>query len=145
MTPFRARFATTAALLTALAFAPTAGAGASANDVDADHARAPGVTRYFGAISLSSDAKIGFARDYRTRRGAINAAKRLCRQRSHAPASCTSVGWMRDACGALSVRYRPNGSVHRYRFAWGTSPALASREARRGFGGEIRIAICTVR
>ena len=153
MTPFRARFATTAALVAALTFAPVAVAGASpsaspsarASDRASDNARAPGVTKYFGAISLGSDARIGYARDYRSRRAAITAANQLCRQRSRFPATCTSVGWMRNACGAVSVRYRPDGSVHRYQFAWGTSPTHASREARRGFGGQIRTAICTTR
>ncbi len=141
MTTFRTTFAmTVAAVLAAvsLAFASSAAAAPAEDSPRAGRT-------YFGAIALASDGAFGYSFDFGTKRAALNAAHQRCRQRSEYPGTCTKVGWIRNACGAVSVKYDRQGFVSRYKFGWGGTKAIAIAQARRNFGGTIRAWVCTTR
>lgn len=100
---------------------------------------------YYGAIALSSDGTATYAFDYSTKRGALNAAFNRCRSRSNVPSDCVKVGWVRNACGAVAVQERSNGTISRYNFGFSSSRARAEANARRNFGGRIAAWVCTTR
>ena len=105
MTTFRTTFAlTVAAVLAGVSLTFASSAGAAPAD---ESQRAGGV--YFGAIALASDGAFGYSFDFRTKQAALNAAHQRCRQRSDYPGTCTKVGWIRNACGAVSVKYDRRG------------------------------------
>ena len=141
MTTFRTTFALTVAAVLAgvsLTFASSAGAAPAE-----ESQRTGGV--YFGAIALASDGAFGYSFDFRTKQAALNAAHQRCRTRSDYPGTCTKVGWIRNACGAVSVKYDRQGFVTRYKFGWGATKPIAIAQARRNFGGKIRAWVCTTR
>ena len=141
MTTFRTTFALTVAALLAgvsLTFA------SSASAATADESKRAG-RAYFGAIALASDGAFGYSYDFGTKRAALNAAHQRCRQRSDYPGTCTKVGWIRNACGAVAVKYDRQGFVSRYKFGWGGTKQAAIAAAKRNFGGVIRTWVCTTR
>ncbi len=140
MTKFRSLLVMTIAAVLAsasLSFASSAGAAT------ADQSQR--VRLYYGAISLASDGAFGYSYDFGTKRAAQNAAQQRCRQHSDYPGTCTQVGWFRNACGAVAVKYDREGFVSRYKFGWGTTKPRAVAQARRNFGGTIRTWVCTTR
>lgn len=141
MNTLRTTFAMTiAALLAAVtltALAPSAGAAAPTNERAA--------RTYYGAIALAADGAVGYAYDFRTKGAALRAAHNKCRDKSDYPGTCTKVGWVRNACGAVSVRFGADGFVSRYKFGWGRTKRIAIQQAKRNFGGQIRAWVCTTR
>ena len=125
---------------TLLAFAPASGATA---DRPAPTERAARV--YYGAIALSADSTIAYAYDYRTKGRALKAAYKRCKRKAHYPGTCTKVGWVRNGCGAVAVKYGNDGLVSRYKFGWGATKTRAKQNAQRGFGGQLRGWVCTTR
>lgn len=132
--------AVSAVAAVSLLVAPGAGASAPAAPSSERAARA-----YFGAIALAADGAAGYAYDFGTKRAALRAAHQRCKSLSDYPDTCTRVGWVRNACGAVAVKFRPDGFVARYKFGWGRSKAVAIRMAKRNFGGDIRAWVCTAR
>lgn len=124
---------------TMLAFAPASNASTSSAPTT-ERSRA-----FYGAIALSADSTIAYSYDYRTKRRALRAAYRKCKARAEYPGTCTKVGWVRNGCGAVAVKYGTNGLVSRYKFGWGRTKAIAKANARRNFGGQIRGWVCTTR
>ncbi|MDQ4053175.1 MAG: DUF4189 domain-containing protein [Actinomycetota bacterium] len=134
---------TAAALLTAACLtvlAPAAGAASPGAPTNERSARA-----LYGAIALAADGAVGYTYDLHTKRAALRAAHKQCRQRSDYAGTCTKVGWIRNACGAVAVKFRPSGFVSRYKFGWGRTKRAAVEEAKRGFGGQIGAWVCTSR
>lgn len=125
---------------TMLALIPAGSAQAAESPASARAAR-----NYFGAIAISADAATGYSYDYRTRKRAQNVAVAKCRQRSNYPGTCRIAGWMRNACGAVAVKYDSRGFVSRYKYGWAGTKQGAKNAARRNFGGQIRTFVCTTR
>lgn len=97
----------------------------------------------FGAIARSRDTgDKGYSWNYRSQASAEAVALRQCRSVSGAT-DCSVMVWFRNACG--SIAESSNGGAGS---GWGTTPALAEREALkscRGIGGSCSITrtICT--
>jgi hypothetical protein len=141
MTTFRTTFALTLAAVLAgvsLTFASSAGAAPAEQSKQAGRV-------YYGAIALASDGAFGYSYDFATKRAALDAAQQRCRQRSEYPGTCTKIGWIRNACGAVAVKYDRQGFVSRYKFGWGGTKRAAIAAAKRNFGGTIRTWVCTTR
>lgn len=100
---------------------------------------------YWGAIAISRDAAWGVAYDHRSKSGALKAAQRRCKSHSSEPGQCRKVGWVRNACGAVAVKYYDSGAVRRYKFGYGQTKNAAKSRARRNFGGDILTWVCTTR
>ena len=119
MTTFRTTFAlTVAAVLAAVSL--TFASSASAAPAE-ERERAGRV--YYGAIALASDGAFGYSYDFGTKRAALNAAHQRCRQRSDYPGTCTKVGWIRNACGAVSVKYDRRGLREPLQVRLGSAPS----------------------
>lgn len=144
MKTLRTTFAMTVAALLAVAtlttLAPAAGASSAAAPASERAVRV-----YYGALALSTDGAVGGYYDARTKAAAYRGALRQCRQKSNYPGTCAKVGWVRNACGAVSVKFGSDGFVSDARFGWGRTKRIAISQARRGFGGQIRGWVCTTR
>ncbi|MFK5976466.1 MAG: DUF4189 domain-containing protein [Sulfurovum sp.] len=96
---------------------------------------------YYGAISFSqSTGAYGYAYDYKSKRGAMNAARRKCGRRD-----CKTPLWFRNACGALAI-----GNGNGYGTGWGNTRSSAKRKALRSCrkynrGCYIKKSVCTTR
>ncbi len=141
MTTFRTTFALTVAAVMAVASLTFA---SSASAAPADESERAGRV-YYGAIALAADGAFGYSYDFGTKRAALDAAHQRCRQRSDFPSTCTKAGWIRNACGAVAVKYDREDFVDRYKFGWGRTKRAAVAAAKRDFGGEIRTWVCTTR
>jgi len=138
------RSRTTLAVAALLAAACLSALAPSAGAVAAPAAERPARVVY-GAIALAADGAVGYTYDFRTRRAALRAALRQCRQGSDYASTCKKVGWIRNSCGAVAVKFRPSGFVKYYKFGWGRTKRDAVREARQGFGGRTQAWVCTSR
>jgi hypothetical protein len=140
MKTLRTTFAiTVAALLAAVtltALAPSAGAAPASERAG---------RTYYGALAIATDGAVGGYYNARSKAAAFGGALRQCRQKSNYPGTCVKVGWVRNACGAVSVKFGSDGFVSDVRFGWGPSKRVAIAQARRGFGGQIRGWVCTAR
>ena len=121
-------------------FALLPASAAQAEPAQPNRARA-----YYGAIALSNDGTATYAFDYRTKRAALSAAYKRCKSRSSLPRNCRKVGWVRNACGAVAVKKYPSGYISRYHYGYGRNKAAAKAAARRNFGGQIAVWVCTTR
>jgi hypothetical protein len=81
---------------------------------------------YFGAIAISIDQAWAVRYDYRTKRGARQAALRKCRTVSDYPGRCVVSVWVRNGCAATAVKVNADGFVTRYASAY----ARTKRRAR---------------
>lgn len=144
MTPIRALLRTIAVTLTLLTMiagamlvtTPSASAKSAASESQA--------RSYYGAIALGKDGATGYGTNYRTRAGAYDRALRECNQRS--AFRCVKVGWVRNACGAVAVKFNSSGTrVTRYKYGYAVTRHRAEANARRNFGGQIRAWVCTKR
>lgn len=125
----------------------TAGAASSAA-ASAQAGVAARAVNYYGSIALSpADGAVGWSYDYRTRRGAIKRAKRECRQASDYPWRCRKVGWVRNGCLALAVRWNGSGGIARWASAYRYGKRAAYRAAKKrcGPGCRRRAFTCTTR
>jgi hypothetical protein len=102
---------------------------------------------YFGAIALSVDGAGGIANDKRTKAKAKRVAKKKCKRRSNYPGQCKVAVWVRNACGAVSVRRDANGFVTRYGWAVRRYKGPAVRAAQRKCGNRCQkyAWVCTTR
>jgi hypothetical protein len=133
---------TVAALVTAVSITALAPAASASSPTAPTSERA---RVYYGALALSSDGAVGGYYNTRTKGAAFNGALRQCRQRSDYPGTCTKVGWVRNACGAVSVKFGADGFVRDAKFGWGPSKRVAVRQAKARFGGQVRGWVCTAR
>ena len=69
---------------------------------------------YYGAIAISVDQAWAVRYDYRTKRGARQAALRKCRDVSNYPGRCVVSVWVRNGCAATAVKVNADGFVTRY-------------------------------
>lgn len=95
----------------------------------------------YAAIAYSPPTgQWGWARNYRSRAGAENAAMAQCR--GAAGRGCRVVIWFRNACGALATGPRGYGSGWASRQAQANANALAScRQHSRNC--QVRVRVCT--
>ena len=127
MTPIRAllrTMAATLALLTMIAgtlLVTSPGAGAAP-------AAAPARAGNYGAIAIGKDGAAGYSYNFGTKAAAYRRALSECNQRS--AYRCVKVGWVRNACGAVAVKYGSRGLVSRYNFGYARSrPGATGRRA----------------
>jgi Domain of unknown function (DUF4189) len=102
---------------------------------------------YYGAIALSVDGAGGIANDKRTKARAKRVAKKQCKRRSNYPGKCEVGVWVRNACGAISVKRNSDGFITRYAWAVRRYKRPAVRAAQRKCGRKCqRYAwVCTTR
>ncbi len=102
---------------------------------------------YYGAIALSVDRAGGIANDKRTKARAKRVAKAKCKRRSNYPGKCVVAVWVRNACGAVSVKLNSDGFVTRYGWAVRRYKRPAIRAAQHKCGRKCqRYAwVCTTR
>lgn len=102
---------------------------------------------FYGAIALSVDGAGGIANDKRTKFRAKRAAKRQCKRRSDYPGQCKVGVWVRNACGAISVKRNADGFITRYGWAVRRYKRPAIRAAQHKCGRKCqRYAwVCTTR
>lgn len=141
------RLAAATVLALGVALALTGATPATAN---ADPSSAPASERarnYFGAIALSVDGAGGIANDKRTKRKAKRAAKAKCKRRSNYPGQCEVGVWVRNACGAISVKRNSDGFITRYAWAVRRYKGPAVRAAQHKCGGKCKkyAWVCTTR
>ncbi len=132
-----------AALGVTLAFATTTPAVAAESGTSpTERARS-----YYGAIAISVDARGGIANDRRTKAAAKRAAKAKCKRQSQYPGRCFTAVWVRNACGAVSVKLNSDGFVTRYGWAVRRYKGPAIRAAQQKCGSNCRKLawVCTTR
>ncbi len=111
----RLLFVLTVALGLTMAFAGSTPASAE-HSSPSERAR-----NHYGAIAFSwGDGAGGIANDVRTKAKAKKQAKAICKRRSSFPAQCAVGVWVRNACGALSVRQNGDGTIEGY--GWAVRP-----------------------
>jgi hypothetical protein len=127
-----------------------AGALAAATPASAEGGSTPPSERgraYYGAIALSVDGAGGIANDKRTKARAKRVAKRKCKRRSNYPRQCEVGVWVRNACGAISVKRNSDGFITRY--AWAVrrykGPAVRAAQHKCGRNCQRYAWVCTTR
>ena len=142
MTPIRALLRTTAATLALLTMIAgtllvTSAGATAASAVAPASARGPS----YGAIAIGADGAAGYSKNFGKKKTAYKRALKECNSRSSY--KCVKVGWVRNGCAAVSVKYRSNGFVKRYKFGYAGSLSKAKKAARRGFGGSVLTSMCS--
>ena len=102
---------------------------------------------YYGAIALSVDGAGGIANDKRSKAKAKRVAKAQCKRRSNYPGRCEVGVWVRNACGAISVKRNANGFITRYGWAVRRYKGPAVRAAQHKCGSSCKryAWVCTTR
>jgi len=121
---------------------------ATSASADSDsEAPSPRLRSYYGAIALSVDGAGGIANDKRTKARAKRVAKAQCKRRSNYPGQCEVGVWVRNACGAISVKRNADGFVTRY--AWAVRkykrPAVRAAQHKCGSSCKRYAWVCTTR
>lgn len=133
--------------------APVANVAGAKKGVSLVGAEAPDTTaqnyttgRYYGAISLASDAAVGYSYDYSTKTKALNAAQKACKRASRRDSTCRKIVWVRNGCAAVAIKW--NGrQVTRYGWAVRDSKNAAIKAAKSKCGKTciVRAYTCTTR
>jgi hypothetical protein len=102
---------------------------------------------FYGAIALSVDGGGGIANDKRTKARAKRVAKAKCRRHSNYPGRCEVGVWVRNACGAISVKRNADGFITRYGWAVRRYKGPAVRAAQHKCGSSCKryAWVCTTR
>ncbi len=129
------------ALSTALVLTPASSSAA----VPTDQQRQG--RNYYGAIAISVDQAWAVRYDYRTKRGARQAALRKCRDVSNYPGRCVVSVWVRNGCAATAVKVNADGFVTRYASGYARTPRRAKAIAlsRLSRPRKILAWVCTTR
>lgn len=93
---------------------------------------------YYGAIALSlGDGAGGIANDRSSKAAAKRGAMATCKRRSSSPGQCEVGVWVKNACGAISVK-RSGGGIGGYGWAVrktkGPAVRAAQHECTKRFG-----------
>jgi hypothetical protein len=127
----------------AVALVPATSASADAGS----EPNSPRLRNYYGAIALSVDGAGGIANDKRTKARAKHVAMAQCKRRSNYPGQCEVGVWVRNACGAISVRLNSDGFITRY--AWAVRnykrPAVRAAQHKCGSSCKRYAWVCTTR
>lgn len=130
--------------LTMLGFSGAASPAQADDGVRAELNRAP--VNYYASIAVSPDQGYGYSYDYRNKKGAKKRAMNGCKNSSHYPQYCRSLGWVRNGCLSVAIKTRSDGWITQWASGWGANRAAAKRKAFKrlpGSGGRILKTVCT--
>jgi uncharacterized protein DUF4189 len=142
------RLMVVAALAVALGTTATLATAGSASAEEGSTSPAQRSARaYYGAIALSVDGGGGIANDKRTKAKAKRVAKAKCKRNSNYPGKCEVGVWVRNACGAISVKVNADGFITRYGWAVRRYKGPAVRAAQHKCGSSCKkyAWVCTTR
>jgi hypothetical protein len=101
----------------------------------------------YGAIAISIDGRGGIANDKGSRAKAQRVAKAKCKRASDYPGKCEIAVWVRNACGAVSVKWNSDGFVTKYGWAVRAykGPAVRAAQDKCGSSCKRHAWVCTTR
>ncbi len=120
---------------------------ASATTGGGSESPSPRLRTNYGAIAISIDGRGGIANDKSSKAKAKRVAKAKCKRSSDYPGKCEVAVWVRNACGAISVKWNADGFVTRYGWAVRAykGPAVRAAQHKCGSSCKRHAWVCTTR